>query len=352
LITVEKTEESGIPPLTIGSATFLPGDKGVVELPIGSLTGYQPISMSVHVQRSRKPGPTLLLTAGIHGDELIGVEILRRVLNSKSLRSLRGTLIVIPVVCMPAFLNRSRYLPDRRDLNRLFPGSSIGSLGSRLANAFVQEILPHCTHSIDFHGGTVGRPNLPQIRISPGDTVAAEMATAFKAPVVIETGLREGSLRHYLRSRGLPTLLFEGGEALRLPADSVRYGLRGIHSVLRHLHMLPALRKSVEPAPKMVFSNSTTWVRAPQGGLVIPLTDLGKAIKPGTKLGVIADPFGRNETYIVSEYKGIVIGITREGHADEGDALFHIATTPHPERAEANIQRTDEILEEHTDPLN
>ena len=344
-------EMSDFTPLTIGTATFLPGESGVVDLPIGSLTGYLPVTMSVHVRRGRKPGPILLLTAGIHGDELIGVEILRRILQARNLQSLSGSLVVVPVVCMPSFLNRGRYLPDRRDLNRLFPGSLTGSLGSRLASTFAQEVVAKCTHSIDFHGGAVGRPNLPQIRISPGDTVAAEMATAFKPPVVIETGLREGSLRFHLRSLGIPTLLFEGGEALRISSDAVRYGLRGVYSVMRHLGMLPKQRKVTEPVTKTVFSNHTTWVRAHQGGLVIPLIDLGKAIVPGTKLGLIADPFGRHETIIHSEFEGIVIGITREGHADEGDALFHIATTPNPQRAEAHIQRSDEILEEHTDPL-
>ncbi len=142
---------SDFEPLTIGKATFLPGESGVVDLPIGSLTGYLPVTMNVHIRRGRKPGPTLLLTAGIHGDELNGVEILRRILQAKNLQNLSGNLIIVPVVCMPSFLNRGRYLPDRRDLNRLFPGSPFGSLGSRLAFTFVQEVVSRCTHSIDFH---------------------------------------------------------------------------------------------------------------------------------------------------------------------------------------------------------
>ncbi len=338
-------------PLIIGTAAFHSGEMGVVELPIGSLTGYQPVTINIHIRRGKRPGPVLLLTAGIHGDELIGVEILRRILQSRGFQNLRGDLIIVPVVCMPAFLNRNRYLPDRRDLNRLFPGHPDGSLGSRLAHTFLQEVVSRCTHSIDFHGGAIGRPNLPQIRISPNDAEAAAMAMAFKPPVVIQTGLREGSLRHQLRNREIPAILFEGGEALRITSDSVRYGLRGVFSVMRHLGMLPKQRKVIEPATRTVFAKSTTWVRAPQGGLMIPLIDLGKAIVPGTKLGIIADPFGRHETVIHSEYDGIIIGITREGHADEGDALFHIATTPDPQDAEAHIQRSDEILEEHTDPL-
>ena len=336
------------PPLRIGNAEFLPGESGIVELPIGSLTGYQPVTMQIHVRCGRLPGPTLLLTAGLHGDELIGIEILRRLLQAKNLRALRGNLVIVPVMCMPAFLARSRYLPDRRDLNRLFPGSSEGSLGSRLAHAFVKEIVPRCTHSIDFHGGAVGRPNLPQIRISPGDSVAADLARAFAPPVVIETGLREGSLRHHLRSVGIPALLFEGGEAFRLPPDAVRCGLAGVYGVLQRLEMLPQAKTSAKTRPKTVFARSTTWVRAPQGGLVIPETELGKTVAPGSRLGVIADPFGRYETSIHSEVEGMVIGITREGHADEGDALFHLATL---HDADQEFGRSDFIVE-HRDPVD
>ncbi len=318
-------------PLRIGPAEFQPGEGGVVDLPVGSVTGYQPVTMHVHVRRGPTAGPVLLLTAGLHGDELIGIEILRRLIQSRELRKLRGDLVIVPVVCMPAFLARSRYLPDRRDLNRLFPGSPDGSLGSHLARTFVDEVVARCTHSIDFHGGAAGRPNLPQIRVSPGDAAAAELARAFAPPVIIETGLREGSLRHHLRSLGIPALLFEGGEALRLPADAVRIGLRGVLGVMRHLGMLPSRPGGPTSPKRNVLARSTTWVRAPQGGLVIPETDLGDTVRPGTRLGVIADPFGRHETVIHSEVEGLVIGITREGHADEGDALFHIASLADPD---------------------
>lgn len=333
--------------LRIGTSEFLPGESGVVDLPVGSLTGYQPVTMHVHVRRGRQPGPTLLLTAGLHGDELIGVEILRRLLQMRNLRSIRGSLIVVPVVCMPAFLARNRYLPDRRDLNRLFPGSPERSLGSRLANTFVTEIVPRCTHSIDFHGGAVGRPNLPQIRVSPGDAVAVDLARAFAPPVVIETGLREGSLRAYLKTKSIPTLLFEGGEAYRLCPEAVRCGLRGILGVMRRLGMLPPLKSDAKAAAETLFARSTTWVRAPQGGLLIPETDLGKRVRPGSRLGTIVDPFGRYETAILSEVEGMVIGISREGHTDEGDALFHLAGLPGETRDEAG----GEEIVEHRDPV-
>lgn len=337
-------------PLRIGAVEFFPGEGGVVDLPVGSLTGYQPVTMHVHVRRGRQPGPVLLLTAGLHGDELIGVEILRRLLQMRNLRSIKGSLIIVPVVCMPAFLARSRYLPDRRDLNRLFPGSPEGSLGSRLAHAFAKEIAPHATHSIDFHGGAVGRPNLPQIRISPGDPFAVDLARAFAPPIVIETGLREGSLRAHLKGKEIPSLLFEGGEAFRLCPEAIRCGLRGILGVMRFLGMLPALKSDARASSATLFARSTTWVRAPQGGLVIPETDLGKRVTPGARLGTIADPFGRYETVIHSEVEGLVIGISREAHADEGDALFHLASLPGGSDGDRGAEFIDEIVE-HRDPV-
>ncbi|MEM9015936.1 MAG: succinylglutamate desuccinylase/aspartoacylase family protein [Verrucomicrobiota bacterium] len=337
--------------ISIGESSFQPGDKGEVDLPIGSLIDYQPVTMNVQVRRSRRPGPSLLLTAGIHGDELIGIEILRRVLKSSRLRSLRGTLIVVPVVNMPAFLARTRYLPDRRDLNRLFPGSPDGSLGGRLAATFVTEIVSQADFAIDFHTGAVGRPNLPQIRISPGDKGSLELAKAFKPPVVMETSLREGSLRSVYRSSGIPSLLFEGGEAYRCDSSSIRYGLRGVFATMEHLEMLPTRRSRKEPRTKTVVASGTSWVRAPQGGIFTPHVTLGKAVSPATKLGILGDPFGRRETVVRSDLEGVVIGLNSEATADEGDALFHIATFANPAKAEAHIQRHDEVVEEHTDPL-
>lgn len=335
--------------IQVGDTAFRPGDRGEVDLPIGSLIDYQPITMNVHVHRSRKPGPVLLLTAGIHGDEIVGVEILRRLLKSKRLRSLRGTLLVVPVVCMPAFLARTRYLPDRRDLNRLFPGSPDGSLGGRLAATFASEVVSVCDYAIDFHTGASGRPNLPQIRVSPNDPSALELARAFKPPVIMETALREGSLRSLFSKHEIPSLLYEGGEAFRLHPPAVRFGLRGVFSVMQHLEMLPPPRKrKTEPRTRIATTTGTTWVRAPQGGLFTPLRELGNAVSPGSKLGLVGDPFGRHETSVISEQEGVIIGMTREATVDEGDALFHVATFENPERAEAHIQRSEEILEEHS----
>jgi len=339
-------------PFVIGKQSFKPREKGVVDLPIGSQLDYQPVNMPVHVRRGRRPGPTLLLAAGIHGDELTGVEILRRLLKSRRLQSLRGTLIIVPVVCIPAFLGRSRYLPDRRDLNRLFPGSTEGSLGGRLASTFINEVVTQSDFAIDYHSGAIGRPNLPQIRITETESGSMNLAKAFKPPVIIETALREGSLRYQFERLGIPSLLYEAGEAGRIDAASVRYGLRGTFNVLEHLEMLPTPRRKSEPKSKTVIATGTQWLRAPQGGLFSSNVDLGQAVGPETKLGVVGDPLGRRETTLTSEVDGVVIGINRHATVDEGDALFHIATARNPEKAEAHIQRSEEIMEKHTAPLH
>ncbi len=343
------------PPLRIGERDFLPGESGVVDIPIGSLIDYQPVTMTVHVLRGKKPGPRLLVSAALHGDEIVGVEIIRRLLRTRLLKRLRGDLIVVPVVNMPAFLSHSRYLPDRRDLNRLFPGSASGSLGGRLANAFLTQVVNACTHAIDMHSGAVGRPNLPQVRVSPGDHEGYEMAKAFRPPVVIETSLRAGSLREMLYSRAKPCILYEAGEAHRLDPDAVRYGVRGIVSVMRYLEMLPAEKKAKSESPKhrhrTVVSTLTSWSRAPRGGIFAPEIELGRAVSPGMSLGVVADPFGRHETPIKCRVDGVVIGISREATVNEGDGLYHIAVTRDPAHAEEQIIRSDELLEESAEPF-
>ncbi len=308
---------------------------------------HQPLSMTVHVARGKKAGPCLLVSAGIHGNEICGVEVARLLLKMRLLKRLRGDLIVVPVVNMPAFMARSRYLPDRRDLNRLFPGSSQGSLGGRLASLFVEEIVSHCTHAIDLHSGAVNRPNLPQLRISHGDEVAMDMAKAFHAPVVIESPVREGTLRQTLWSKQVPTLLYEAGEANRLDRASVRYGVRGLVSLMRSLLMLPQERAGgPKRRQRTVVASETFWERAPVGGIFTPSTELGRAVKTGEQLGIVADPFGRGEMKVKAREGGVIIGCCRDAAVDEGDALFHIALTHDPAKDEIQIQKSGKVIED------
>jgi predicted deacylase len=343
--------------LKLGDKEFAPGERGVVDIAVGSLIDYQPVTMAVHVLRGAKPGPRLLVSAALHGDEIIGVEIIRRLLRAPELEKLsRGDLVAVPVVNMPAFLSHSRYLPDRRDLNRLFPGATGGSLGSRLAHIFLNQVVMPCTHAIDMHAGGVGKPNLPQVRVSPGDHEGFEMALAFDAPVVVETSLRAGSLRETLYSRAKPCILYEAGEAHRLDPEGVRQGVAGILSVMRFLGMLPRPRQKKGPGSprsggQSVVSRLTSWCRAPRGGVFAPDIGLGKSVTPGMVLGVVADPFGRHETAIKSKVAGVVIGISREATVNEGDGLFHIAVTRDAAQAERQILPGDEFVEDTAEPF-
>lgn len=340
-------------PLRMGDRDFLPGERGVVDIPVGSLIDYQPVTMAVHVLRGRAAGPRLLVSAALHGDEIIGVEIIRRLLRTPRLERLKGDLVAVPVVNMPAFLSHSRYLPDRRDLNRLFPGAASGSLGSRLAHIFLNQVVMPCTHAIDMHSGAVGKPNLPQVRVSPGDHEGYEMALAFRPPVVVETSLRAGSLRETLYSRAKPCILYEAGEAHRLDPESVRQGVNGILSVMRHLGMLPREKRGAETGRKgeTVVSRLTSWSRAPRGGVFAPEVGMGKSVKPGMILGVVADPFGRHESPINCKVEGVIIGISSEATVNEGDGVFHIAVTRDSLEAERRIQQGDEIVEDTAEPF-
>ncbi|NNC90121.1 MAG: succinylglutamate desuccinylase/aspartoacylase family protein [Akkermansiaceae bacterium] len=328
----------------LGGMEVAPGERAAVDLPVGSMTGHAPVALPVVVARGKKPGPTLLVSACLHGDEINGAEIVRRLLLAPALKRMRGTLLAAPVLNMPAFLTRSRYLPDRRDLNRLFPGATAGSLGARLAKVIHQTLIPRADAVVDLHTGAINRPNLPQIRVSPNDKESMRLAKAFGAPVILVAQRREGSFRDACAAAGKPFVLFESGEAGRLEAASIRFGLRGVMTVMRHLEMLPP-RKGGEPKPPpMVVCRKSSWERATAGGLFTPMTSLGKAVHEGESLGFVADPFGAEEFPVMASRDGIVVGRTNEGLVDEGDALFHIAVASDPDEAEGQIAESGEAL--------
>lgn len=331
--------------LRIGENEVLPGQKLTLDLPIAQLYTHHFMDMQVHVMRGRKPGPRLFVCAAIHGDEINGVEIIRRLLNLPMLKRIRGDLIAVPIVNVPGFLHRSRYLPDRRDLNRSFPGSDKGSLAGRVAHLFLNEIVSQCSHGIDLHTAAIDRANLPQIRASMEDAEAAAMAQAFRTPVILDAPLRPGSLRESAASLGVPVTVYECGEALRFDEHSIRTGLRGIIRVMRHLGMLPAVRHVGKKPFQSVITNSSSWVRASQSGILRSTAPLGATVEKNDNLGFISDPFGESETQVLSPWRGVVIGRTTLPLAYEGEALFHIARVGKHELGKLE----DAILEE--DPL-
>jgi len=313
-------------PFVIGDTTIQPGTRTTVQLPVASLYTHTKMELPIHVIHGKREGPRLFISAAIHGDELNGVEIIRRLLKQKALRNIKGTLIAIPVVNMFGLIQHSRYLPDRRDLNRSFPGSARGPLASRLANIFTESIIKQCTHGIDLHTGALHRTNLPQIRADLDDEETNDLARAFGVPVLINSNVRDGSLREAAAELGVKSLLYEAGEALRFDDLSIKAGLRGILQVMRKLDMLrPSKQKSLK---EPFIARSSAWVRAPHSGIFRNIQKLGKRVGKGELLGAVSDPtdiFNDTDYPVNANRSGIIIGKTNLPLVNEGDALYHIA---------------------------
>ncbi|MGB5442542.1 MAG: succinylglutamate desuccinylase/aspartoacylase family protein [Gammaproteobacteria bacterium] len=310
--------------IKIGAFSVAPGERKIINLPVGRLYTHADLSMPVDVINGRHDGPRLFVSAAIHGDELNGVEIIRRLLRHSSLKRLRGALLAIPVVNVHGLLHRSRYLPDRRDLNRSFPGSNRGSMAARIAHLFMHEIVANCTHGVDLHTGAVHRDNLPQVRANLDDPETLELAEAFSTPVLINADLRDGSLRAAAADAGIPMLLYEAGEALRFDEVAIRAGLRGVLRVMRALGMIAKSKNKghrVEP----VIARSSSWIRAPESGILWSGIKLGARIAKGDVIGHIAAPLVDSEHVVVAPENGILIGRTHLPLVYEGEALFHIA---------------------------
>jgi len=311
--------------LEINGSKIPLGKRMAVELPLPEFYTHMPLTMPVHVVRGRQDGPVLFISAAIHGDEINGVEIIRRLLNLPVLKRLRGTLLAIPIVNVYGVIQHSRYLPDRRDLNRSFPGSERGSLAARLAHLFMTEIVSKCTHGIDIHTGARHRANLPQIRANLDHEETNRLAHAFSVPVLLNSNIRDGSMREAADELGIPMLLYETGEALRFDEVGIRAGLNGIVNVMRELDMLPASKRKHKQTVEPFVARSSNWVRAPASGVIRTHVALGARIKRNSVLGIVSDPFGGGEQEITAPYSGIIIGRSVLPLVLEGEALFHIA---------------------------
>jgi predicted deacylase len=331
--------------LVIAGVEVGPGQRASINVPVARRYTHAEVFVPTHVVRGKRDGPSLFVSAAVHGDEINGVEIIRRLLRHAGLRSLRGTLLAVPVVNVYGFVGQSRYLPDRRDLNRSFPGSPKGSLASRLAHRFMDEIVGNATHGIDLHTGTIHRANLPQIRACLDDPETERLARAFGAPVMLNSTLRDGSLREAARARKIPILLYEGGEALRFDEIAIRAGVGGILSVMHAIGMLDSTRTRARQIVPFV-AQSSSWVRAPESGICRSRTKLGAKVERGQRLGVISDPLGHRETAVEAPLSGVVIGIYRLPLVNEGDALFHVATFERP----SEVVREVESFQAELDP--
>ena len=329
---------AGQPPFQLGDETIPAGGRRTLELPMGNLITHTEIHMPVHVVHGRRSGPRMFVCAAIHGDELNGIEIIRRLLLTPHMQRVRGTLIAVPMVNIHGVIQHSRYLPDRRDLNRVFPGSPDGSLAARLAHLFVEKIVRHCTHGIDLHTGAAHRSNLPQIRADLDDPETVRLARAFGTPVLINSALRDGSLREFASGLGIPMLLYEAGEGLRFDELSIRAGVRGILHVMRELGMLPPSRRPATRTVEPFVARASSWTRAPESGIMRTLKTLGARVRRDEPLAYIADPFGEKEVPVLAHQDGIIIGRTRLPLVNAGDALFHIARFSQPSQVATQVE--------------
>ncbi|MDA7787923.1 succinylglutamate desuccinylase/aspartoacylase family protein [Sphingomonadaceae bacterium] len=328
-------------PFELGGTSVAAGTCETIDLPISRLSTHTEVTMPVRVLHGVKPGPTLFVSAAIHGDEIIGVEMIRRLLKVISPKRLHGTLLCVPVVNAFGFISQSRYLPDRRDLNRVFPGSAKGSLAAQLANVFTKEIIKRSDFGIDLHSAGMNRENLPQIRVSPGNAKADELAEIFGAPAIIQSPLREGSLRQTADEAGCTMLLMESGEALRFDEFAIRVGVRGILRVMEHLKM--GVRKQPSAGALSVRSEGSRWVRADEGGIFRAMKKTGAIVEQGEQVGAISDPFGDMDIAVLAPLTGLIIGRTVMPVVNQGDALMHIARVNRPGAADARISTIEEV---------
>ena len=302
-----------------------------------------PTQLPVRVIRGKQNGPTVFVSAAIHGDELNGIEIIRRFRKLNILKKLKGTLILVPIVNVYGIMTLSRYLPDRRDLNRSFPGSAKGSLAGRVAKIFFDEIVKKCDLGIDLHTASIHKSNLPQIRTNIENEYTFKLAKAFGASVILHSELRDGSLRAVAQEEGIPILLYEAGEALRFDETSIRIGVRGLVEVLRENEMLPKLlRKSVKKSP--IITKTSKWIRASESGMLRTIRALGETVEKNQLIAYIDEPLDDKSYAIYAPFDGVIIGKSEIPLVQEGDAIFHIAGLKNLELADDKLEYFQENL--------
>ncbi|NLQ16835.1 succinylglutamate desuccinylase/aspartoacylase family protein [Marinomonas sp. M1K-6] len=331
--------------LTIDGVDIPLGGTVRIKLPMVKLYTDTNMSMPVFVKRGKRTGPTLFISAAIHGDELNGIEIISRIIQSKYLENLKGTLIAVPIVNGYGVLNQSRYLPDRRDLNRSFPGSKRGSLAGRVADRFLNEIVAKADYGIDLHTGSLHRTNLPQVRANLDDPEILAIAKAFGVPVVLNSNLRDGSLRECAEDVGAKVILYEAGEALRFDELSIRAGVKGIVGVMRHLGMLPKSR-SKKSLSEPRIARSSSWIRATDSGFTTHIKELGDLVEEGDVLAEIKDPYGDILDQVLCKNGGIIIGKQNIPLVQEGEAMYHIAHFLAPDEVAGYVESMqDELMD-------
>ncbi len=328
--------------LHIAGQAIALGESRKIAMPLVKLYTDTDMAMPIYIKRAKKEGPTVFVSAAIHGDEIIGIEIIRRLMTRKNFRLQCGTVIFVPIVNVYGVLNKSRYMPDRRDLNRAFPGSAKGSLTGQIAHRFLTEIVEQCDYGIDLHTGAIHRSNYPQIRANLADAETLALAKAFNVPVVLNANLRDGSLRQCANDSQCRILLYEAGEALRFDEFCIRAGERGVRNVLRHLGLIKAGRGGSKTTSDPVIAHKSQWLRATSSGLVNCKVSLGDTVEKGEVLAEINNPFGEKLDVVSAKRKGVVIGQQNIPLVQAGDALFNIALFDELDEATEIIEQYEE----------
>ncbi|GEC73162.1 hypothetical protein SAMN05443543_102171 [Flavobacterium flevense] len=313
--------------ITILGETILPGESKTIDMEIAKLHNSAKLKIPIIVQRSKIDGPVVLFSAGIHGDEINGIEIVRQIITKKINKPKKGTIICIPIVNMFGFINQSRQFPDGRDLNRVFPGSKKGSLASQFAYHMLTQIMPHVDYAIDFHAGGAGRFNAPQIRLEPNNAELKVLADVFNAPFTLYSKNIAGSFRNASQKSNVKMLLFEGGKSLDINNAVANEGLEGVKRFLEHLSMLHPKHHAVKNSQRSIYIEKSTWIRANSSGLLHNAISINAFVKKGTILATITDPFGKFERKVKAPNDGYIINVNHSPIVYQGDAIYHISKT-------------------------
>ncbi|WP_438962275.1 succinylglutamate desuccinylase/aspartoacylase family protein [Nonlabens sp.] len=303
-----------------------PGHSYKLNFNIAKLYTSTTIEVPVIIRRAKKAGPVVLLTGGLHGDEINGIEVVRQMIAKGYNKPLTGTIICMPVLNIFGFLNMKREFPDGRDLNRSFPGYKSGSLAGRFAYQFVHEILPHVEIIMDFHTGGAQRFNAPQMRVDPNFEKSLELAKVFKAPFLIHSGKLKGTLRNTCMELGKAYLLYEGGKSFESDKEIVKVGVQGAKRVLHHLGMLEDSFETSPEVPDSIVVKQTKWLRASYSGLFHPKVPYGKYVDKGEYIATITDPYGSFRHKVKSNQTGYIINVNQSPMVYQGDAIFHITS--------------------------
>lgn len=306
---------------------ILPGESKTIDMEIARLHTTTKLKIPVIIERSNSDGPVILFSAGIHGDEINGVEIIRQLIIQSINKPKTGTIICIPIVNMFGFVNKSREFPDGRDLNRVFPGSKKGSLASRFAHHILEGIMPSVDYAFDFHAGGASRFNVPQIRLTPNNIELKNLADIFNAPFTLYSKNISGSFRNSAEKLNVKMLLFEGGKSLDINKEVAEEGVNGVKRILNHFNMLGTKQVMEVQESKTIYIEKSTWIRAKCSGMLHDYNLIGSFVKKGTVIGKITDPFGKFEQKVKAPNNGYIINANHSPIVYEGDAIYHISNS-------------------------